>query len=360
MSTTRTKPSNFLTVYILDVPMSDWPSLVYHTWRLPPPLSGPVARKSIAAVHSDNVFLNLVRPLVQFSVERFHTWPLPKQPLFGCQGMAASKWLYLTALTIRFKDRPTCSFGGLTSCGVWPSPEICQLGIDTLSDDTLIGRQYLEASMLTAFVTFFHFQSLNYQLRTGPQQQLPTTIYETGSSSRSKSWTRIGLIICTTEQLLSSVTNDNVFEDVAKTSIGQTILFLFRRIKGFIGAWKQAFDNADGSKAKDNSNYTVTDLSRNRYSCRGYIDRMSNIQWRKRNGMSYANIWKIHGSLGRGSVVFGGWWEPFSHYSLNNPWNARATSRDTWQYRFFLRGTKSLNLQCHEKLRLSSGPFEAA
>jgi hypothetical protein len=36
------------------------------------------------------------------------------------------------------------ALGELTSCGVWPSPDMRQLGIDTLSDDTLFGHQHGE------------------------------------------------------------------------------------------------------------------------------------------------------------------------------------------------------------------------
>ena len=53
ISTTRTSPSNFPTVYILDVPTWACPSRVYQICRLPPPRSGPVARNSSSAVHSD-------------------------------------------------------------------------------------------------------------------------------------------------------------------------------------------------------------------------------------------------------------------------------------------------------------------
>lgn len=50
---TRAKPSNRPTVYILAVPMSSFPFAAYHIWRFPPPLSGPVARKSTSAVHNE-------------------------------------------------------------------------------------------------------------------------------------------------------------------------------------------------------------------------------------------------------------------------------------------------------------------
>ena len=93
-------------------------------------------------------------------------------------------------MAIRSKGRSTCCHGELTSCGMWPpSPDIRQLGIDTLSDDTLLERQYPRASLLDAIVTFVHVQSLNYQLYTGPRQQLSTARDETGSPSRSKIWT---------------------------------------------------------------------------------------------------------------------------------------------------------------------------
>jgi hypothetical protein len=43
---TSPNPSNFPAVYMLLVPTSFCPFFAYHIWRLPPPLSGPVARKS--------------------------------------------------------------------------------------------------------------------------------------------------------------------------------------------------------------------------------------------------------------------------------------------------------------------------
>jgi hypothetical protein len=52
VSSTRTKPSNLPTVYMLDVPIRAPPSFAYHIWRFPLPLSGPVARNSTSAVHS--------------------------------------------------------------------------------------------------------------------------------------------------------------------------------------------------------------------------------------------------------------------------------------------------------------------
>lgn len=65
---------------------------------------------------------------------------------------------------------------------------------------------------------------------------------------------------------------------------------------------KKVFNNAHSGKADDKSNYAITELSCNRYSCRRYINRMLYTQWCKGNGMSYANIGKIHDSLGRNGI----------------------------------------------------------
>jgi hypothetical protein len=45
------RPSNFPTVYMLDAPTSYWPFLASQTVNFPPPRSGPVALKSMSAVH---------------------------------------------------------------------------------------------------------------------------------------------------------------------------------------------------------------------------------------------------------------------------------------------------------------------
>jgi hypothetical protein len=50
---TIASPSNFPTVYMLDVPTVLCPSLASQTVNFPPPLSGPVALNSISVSHAE-------------------------------------------------------------------------------------------------------------------------------------------------------------------------------------------------------------------------------------------------------------------------------------------------------------------
>jgi hypothetical protein len=62
---TTARPSNFPTVYMLDVPTCSFPRSAYHNWMFPLPLSGPVVRKSKSTAHEEyaNVFSDHIAPL---------------------------------------------------------------------------------------------------------------------------------------------------------------------------------------------------------------------------------------------------------------------------------------------------------
>ena len=80
-------------------------------------------------------------------IDYAHTWLLPRLLLFDCQDMVVSISLCPTADAISYMEPNTDSLRVafmLTNVGVWPSPEICQLGTCFLSGVTLICSQSKE------------------------------------------------------------------------------------------------------------------------------------------------------------------------------------------------------------------------